>query len=220
MLVPIPMGRGWVVRAPLTDDCWDAVATSAVGEPREKHPGKLEVPVSAQPVVLVEAMPAPLRRAECGELEALSVMLRVPLRLPTTVGVKLTEIVQLLPAATVEPHALVWAKSPDTPIWVTVSAAVPSFDSVSSWLTLAVPRDWLAKLSTAGLRDACGVPGGGEDGALGAELEQPPASRQQAKTKAARPRCKLENIIFLLSNTKNGLDNGAGIGIFLMLERF
>jgi hypothetical protein len=191
-----------------------------VGEPREKHPGKLEVPVSAQPVVLVEAMPAPLRRAECGEPEALSVILTVPLRLPTTAGVKLTEIVQLLPAATVEPHVLVWAKSPDTSMRVTVSAAVPSFDSVSSWLTLAVPRDWLAKLSTAGLREACGVPGGGEDGALGAELEQPPASRQQAKTKTARPRCRLENIIFLSSNTKNGLDNGASIGIFLMLERF
>jgi hypothetical protein len=179
----------------LREELWDAAATSAVGELREKHPGKLEVPVSAHPAVPVEAIPDPLRLAECGEPEALSVTLTLPLRVPTTVGAKVTEIVQLPPAATVEPHVLVCAKSPDAAILVIVSAAVPPFDSVSAWVALVVPRDWPAKLNAAGLREACGAPGDGVVGEL--EFEQPPTNRQQANIKTARVRCKRENMIFL-----------------------
>jgi hypothetical protein len=56
--------------------------------------------------------PVPLKEAVCEELESLSVTVNVPLRVPVAVGVKVTAIAQLAPAATEEPQLLVWAKSP------------------------------------------------------------------------------------------------------------
>src|SRR5947199_81298 len=58
------------------------------------------------------AVPVPLNPAACGDPVALSVMLTAALRAPAAVGVKVTEIVQLPPAATLDPQVLVWAKSP------------------------------------------------------------------------------------------------------------
>ena len=45
--------------------------------------------------------PDPVREATWGDPEALSVTVSVPVRLPDTVGVKVTEIVHLVPAASV-----------------------------------------------------------------------------------------------------------------------
>src|ERR1035437_8142461 len=71
-------------------------------------------------------------------------MLTVPLRKPTTVGVKVTWMVQLAPPASDEPQLLAWAKSPVAAIPVNVSAAHPVFTSVSIWM---------AKVSAAGLSE-------------------------------------------------------------------
>ena len=58
----------------------------------------------------------------------------VPLRAPAAVGVNVTEIVQLLPAATLLPDVqvlLLMAKSPEIDVAPSVSAAVPVFDKVT-----------------------------------------------------------------------------------------
>jgi hypothetical protein len=53
------------------------------------------------------AAPVPVRLTLWGLPEALSEMLRVPLRVPVALGVKVTLIVQLTPAATEPPQLLV-----------------------------------------------------------------------------------------------------------------
>lgn len=68
--------------------------------------------------------PVPDRLTVCGLFVALSVMVRVPVRVPTTVGVNVVFIVHLLPAATELPQVLVWAKSPVTVTLVIESAVV------------------------------------------------------------------------------------------------
>ncbi len=59
--------------------------------------------------VTAGAIPVPLRLTLCGLFGALSVIDSVPVRVPVTVGVKVTLIVQLAPAATEVPHVFVWA---------------------------------------------------------------------------------------------------------------
>ena len=58
------------------------------------------------------AVPVPVSEIVCGLLEALSVMVNVPLRVPPPVGINVRLIVQLELAATLEPQVLVCAKSP------------------------------------------------------------------------------------------------------------
>jgi hypothetical protein len=57
-------------------------------------------------------VPVPAKLTVCGLPGALSVIVMAPLLLPSAVGVKVTEMAQLAPAPTVDPHVLVWAKSP------------------------------------------------------------------------------------------------------------
>ena len=52
-------------------------------------------------------MPVPVRLAVCGLFLALSVMVRVPFRVPVAVGLKATLIVHLAPGATLVPQVLV-----------------------------------------------------------------------------------------------------------------
>jgi hypothetical protein len=49
----------------------------------------------------------PVRLTMCGLPAALSVILTAPVRVPVAVGVNLTVILQLDPAATDEPHVLI-----------------------------------------------------------------------------------------------------------------
>lgn len=58
--------------------------------------------------------------------------MRVPVRAPGAVGKNVMEIAQFAPAATLAPHVLVSAKSPDAAIDVIVSVAVPEFVNVST----------------------------------------------------------------------------------------
>jgi hypothetical protein len=56
---------------------------------------------------VLELAPVPLRATLCGEPVASSVIVILAVRVPAAVGVKVTEIVQLAPAATLVPQLLV-----------------------------------------------------------------------------------------------------------------
>lgn len=58
-------------------------------------------------VTVAAGIPAPVNRTTWGLSGALSVTVSVPVRVPVAVGVKVTEIVQLAPAATLVPQVLV-----------------------------------------------------------------------------------------------------------------
>src|SRR5208282_288314 len=77
------------------------------------------------------ATPVPDSVTECGLPAALSETVRLPLRVPSAVGVKTTVIVQAAPADRVLEQLLVWLKSPL--IWrlLTVKVAFPAFVRVT-----------------------------------------------------------------------------------------
>lgn len=73
------------------------------------------------------AVPVPVNVAVCGEFGALSPTVRVPVRVPAAVGVKVTEIVQLALAASVAGaigHIEVRAKLPEIEIAAIARGAV------------------------------------------------------------------------------------------------
>ena len=82
----------------------------------------------------------PVSETTCGLLLALSVIVSEPVRVPVAVGAKVTLIVQLPPAATEPPQLLVWAKSPDVTMPLTVRVAVPVLLRVTVCGALVVPR--------------------------------------------------------------------------------
>ena len=85
--------------------------------------------------------PDPVKPIVWGLFEALSAMVTVPARVPVVVGVKLTLIVQLAPAATEDPQVPEPAKAKSPPIvrLLIVSVAFPVLLSVTACATLAVP---------------------------------------------------------------------------------
>jgi hypothetical protein len=87
----------------------------------------------------------------------LSAIVNAPVRLPAAVGVKVTEIVQLAPTATLEPQLLTWAKSPEAAIEVRVSAALPELISVTVCAALVDPVASAAKNRLAGDTLAAGA---------------------------------------------------------------
>ncbi|HMC60696.1 MAG TPA: hypothetical protein VKJ01_16015 [Candidatus Solibacter sp.] len=54
-------------------------------------------------------VPVPVRAATCGPPVALSLTVKLPVCVPFSVGVKVTLMLQLAPAAIVLPQELVWA---------------------------------------------------------------------------------------------------------------
>jgi hypothetical protein len=76
--------------------------------------------IDVNPVVV----PVPERLTVCGLLFPLSVIVSVPVRVPTMVGVNVTLIVHLAPAANEVPQLLVWAKSPVVEMLLMVSVVV------------------------------------------------------------------------------------------------
>jgi hypothetical protein len=63
--------------------------------------------VAVAGVNVTGAMPVPDSGTVCGLFEALSVIVRFPVRAPSWVGVKVTLILQLFPAASVAPQGFV-----------------------------------------------------------------------------------------------------------------
>src|SRR5205807_10115469 len=98
------------------------------------------------------AAPVPVRLTDCGLPAALSVMVIAPVRVPVAVGVKVTLMAQLAPAATDVPQVLVCMKSPLATMLVTLSATVPVLVSVTDCATLVVFRFWLANVRLLGER--------------------------------------------------------------------
>ena len=80
-------------------------------------------------------MPVPLRLVVCVLGLALSVTVMVVDRLPVLAGVKVTLMVQLAPADTLDPHVLVRLKSPELPpdvaMLVMLRLALPELVSVT-----------------------------------------------------------------------------------------
>ena len=109
--------------------------------------------------------PVPARDAVCVEPEtfpALSVTVRVAVRLPAALGVNVTAIVQLPPAATLLAQVFVSAKSLElAPLMVMlamVRAAVPELMTVTVWAALVALRFVLPKVTVVGERAAAGTP--------------------------------------------------------------
>jgi hypothetical protein len=79
--------------------------------------------------------PVPARLTLCGLPEALSVTMMPAVRVPAADGLKVTLIVQLAPAAKLDPQLFVCAKSlalaPDTAMPVILKAAAPELLSVT-----------------------------------------------------------------------------------------
>ena len=109
---------------------------------------------------LTAVMPVPVSDVVWGLVPALSLTDSVALRNPTAVGLKVTLMVQFAPAATLEPHVLLWAKSPElVPVKVMllmVRAALPVLDSVTGPDALVVVTVWLPNANEAGVRPAIG----------------------------------------------------------------
>ena len=90
-------------------------------------------------------MPVPERLTDWGLPVALSVMARAAVRLPLAAGLKVTLMVQLAPAARLDPQLLVWAKSlalvPKTAMLEIFKAEVPELLRVTAWAVPLVPTD-------------------------------------------------------------------------------
>ena len=93
-----------------------------------------------------KSAPPPPRDTTCGLPAALSVMVNEPVLLPVAVGVNVTLMAQLAPAATDGPQVLSSAKSPVMVIPAMAKAAVPVLDSVTVWGALVDPNAWLEKV--------------------------------------------------------------------------
>lgn len=108
------------------------------------------------------ATPEPVRLAVWGLPLALSVTVTLAVLVPDAVGLKVTLIAQVAPAATEPPQVLLWAKSPllvpVTAMLLMLSAALPVLDSVIAWAALVVPTFWFANVSEAGARPAVAEP--------------------------------------------------------------
>jgi len=83
-------------------------------------------------------IPVPLRLTVCGLPAALSLIASTPVRVPTTVGVKVTEIEQLRPAARLAPQLLVCEKSPVVAMLAIMSDAFPVLLSLTDFAELVV----------------------------------------------------------------------------------
>jgi hypothetical protein len=92
------------------------------------------------------AVPVPLKLTLCGLLLALSVRVSEPVRLAAAVGVKVTVMVQLAPAARLVPQVLVWAKSPLAVMLLRLKADWPVLDKVRVFGLLVVPTSLVPKL--------------------------------------------------------------------------
>jgi len=101
-------------------------------------------------------VPMPVKLTVWGLLAALSVKVKVAVRLPAMVGVKVTLTVQLLSAATELPQVLVSSKSPaSVPVMAMLlraSAALPELLRVTDCAEPVVPTPWLPKDKEVGER--------------------------------------------------------------------
>jgi hypothetical protein len=107
------------------------------------------------------AVPVPVRLTVCGLPAAVSVTVRVAVLVNAAVGVNLTLMVQLEPAASVAPHVVVRVKSvlfaPVMVMPVMDSVAVPVSRKVTVCAELVVPMSRVLNESDAGERLTAGA---------------------------------------------------------------
>src|SRR5205823_4235683 len=110
------------------------------------------------------AVPFPLSASVCGLPPALSATDSVPVRAPEAVGVKVTLMEQLAPAAKVAglvgqafAPVLVAAKSPEAAKELIVKAAVPVLVNVTVIGALVVASSWLPKSRLVGANPTAGA---------------------------------------------------------------
>lgn len=107
------------------------------------------------------AIPVPLNATVCGEVLALSATERDAVKLAAETGVKVTDIEQLVPGASVAPQVLVWPKSlgfaPVMEMPVIFSTEPPAFESEIFCAALVVPACVDGKLTEVGLKVTCGA---------------------------------------------------------------
>ena len=119
---------------------------------------ELELPV-ATPKLKLGVLPVPVSATVCGLPEALSAMLNIPLLVPAAVGLKVTLILQLPPAGTALPHALVSAKSPLAVMDVMLSTALPEFLKETACGVLVKPIARVLNVRVPGLKETPGAAG-------------------------------------------------------------
>ena len=129
--------------------------------------GRLVVPtvcaayVALPGVNATGGMPVPESGTVCGLFGALSVIVMLPVRNPSCVGVNLTLIMQLAPAASVLPHGfelVTCAKSPLVAMLVMFSVAFPELVSVTFFPVEVVFTTVLPNISEVGTRVTAGPP--------------------------------------------------------------
>ncbi len=110
----------------------------------------------------VAAVPVPLSDTVCGELAALSVTVKIPLRLPAALGEKVTETVQLAPPASalgLSGHEEVCAKSVKLVLMLVIrNAALWLLVRVTICDVLLVPKACPPYVNVPGLVDAASSP--------------------------------------------------------------
>jgi hypothetical protein len=105
------------------------------------------------------------------------VTVRLPVREPDAVGVKVTLTVHEDPAAMLPPQLLVWLKSPEVLIAVTGAAAVPLLVTVTACGALDVPVATEPKPTAVGLIEISEPLSGRYGGNVGVGIEQPVAPK-------------------------------------------
>jgi hypothetical protein len=119
----------------------------------------LEVPTDTLPKLAVTGVslactpPVPERATVCGLLGELSVMVSVPVLGPNCVGVKVTLIVQLFPAASVLPQGFVLvarAKSPLVEMLLMLSVTDPVLVRVTDFAAPVAPKANVPHVSDVG----------------------------------------------------------------------
>jgi hypothetical protein len=122
--------------------------------------GRLVVPtvwaayVALPGVNVTGAMPVPDSGTVCGLFAALSLIVMLPVRAPSWVGVKVTLMMQFAPAASVLPQGfglVAGAKSPLTTMLLMFSVELPVFATVTLLAVVVVPTTVLANTSDVGV---------------------------------------------------------------------
>jgi hypothetical protein len=128
----------------------DKVITSVAELPAEPMVRLVEVGVTDTDI------PVPVSATVCGDPVALSVMVRVPLRAPDVVGVKMTAMAQFAPTAMAEPQVFVSLKSPPAAMEVTATATEPELVRVTVCAVLLEPTASAVKVRLAGAKVTVG----------------------------------------------------------------
>jgi hypothetical protein len=119
--------------------------------------GKVSASGESATVGAPETSPVPDNGTICGLPDASSVTASWPTRPPLAIGVNVTLKVHEALAASVDPHVVAYAKSPEIDVEAMFSVPVPLLVSVTDCPALVVPTVCGAKVSDAGANETAGT---------------------------------------------------------------